>query len=243
MCWVWIDLKGAMSVTGEDETGVERREPLSRDRVLRAAMAFADEHGIDALSMRKLGRELGVEAMSLYKHVANKDDLLDGIAELVASEIHLPTPDTEWKKAMRDRAISARDVFSHHPWAVGIMEARANPGPASMRYYDTVIGSLRRGGFSVRMASRAFSLMDAYVFGYAAQEINLPFASTGDLADIAETIKEQLPADEFPHFTEMILDYVSRPEWNFQEEFEFGLDLILDGLERYRDARLEDSQT
>lgn len=234
---------GAMPVTESSETGSERREPLSRERVLRAAIVFADEQGIDALSMRKLGRQLGVEAMSLYKHVASKDDLLDGIAELVASEIHLPAPNTEWKTAMRDRAISAREVFSRHPWAVGIMEARANPGPASMRYYDTVIGSLRRGGFTVRMASRAFSLMDAYVFGYAAQEINLPFDSTEDVADIAEAIREQLPANEFPHFTEMILDYVSRPEWNFQEEFEFGLDLILDGLEHHRDARLEDSQS
>lgn len=238
-----MDHMGAMPVTESSETGSERREPLSRERVLRAAIVFADEQGIDALSMRKLGRQLGVEAMSLYKHVASKDDLLDGIAELVASEIHLPAPDTEWKTAMRDRAISAREVFSRHPWAVGIMEARANPGPASMRYYDTVIGSLRRGGFTVRMASRAFSLMDAYVFGYAAQEINLPFDSTEDVADIAEAIREQLPANEFPHFTEMILDYVSRPEWNFQEEFEFGLDLILDGLEHHRDARLEDSQS
>lgn len=238
-----MDHMGAMPVTESNETGSERREPLSRERVLRAAIVFADEQGIDALSMRKLGRQLGVEAMSLYKHVASKDDLLDGIAELVASEIHLPAPNTEWKTAMRDRAISAREVFSRHPWAVGIMEARANPGPASMRYYDTVIGSLRRGGFTVRMASRAFSLMDAYVFGYAAQEINLPFDSTEDVADIAEAIREQLPANEFPHFTEMILDYVSRPEWNFQEEFEFGLDLILDGLEHHRDARLEDSQS
>lgn len=238
-----MDHMGAMPVTESSETGSERREPLSRERVLRAAIVFADEQGIDALSMRKLGRQLGVEAMSLYKHVASKDDLLDGIAELVASEIHLPAPNTEWKTAMRDRAISAREVFSRHPWAVGIMEARANPGPASMRYYDTVIGSLRRGGFTVRMASRAFSLMDAYVFGYAAQEINLPFDSTEDVADIAEAIREQLPANEFPHFTEMILDYVSRPEWNFQEEFEFGLDLILDGLEHHRDARLEDSQS
>lgn len=213
-----------------------KRIPLSRERVLRAAMALADEEGLDALSMRKLGKQLGVEAMSLYKHVANKEDILDGLAELVASEIHLRSPDTDWKAGMRERAISAREVFLRHPWAVGLMEARANPGAASMRYYDTVIGSLRRGGFSIRLAARAFSLMDAYVFGYAAQEINLPFGSTEDLSEIAANIKELLPAGEFPYFTELILDYASRPEWNFEEEFAFGLDLILDGLQRARDA-------
>ena len=218
------------------ETRAERREPLSRDRVLRAAMTLADAQGLDALSMRKLGKQLGVEAMSLYKHVANKEDLLDGIAELVASEIHLPAPEAEWKTAMRERAISARVVFSRHPWAVGLMEARTNPGLASLRYYDRVIGILRQSGFSIRMATRAFSLMDAYVFGYAAQEINLPFESTEDLSEIAASIRDQLPTDEFPHFSEMILDYVLRPEWNFEEEFAFGLDLILDGLERYRGA-------
>lgn len=213
-----------------------KRIPLSRERVLSAAMALADEEGLDALSMRKLGKQLGVEAMSLYKHVANKEDILDGLAELVASEIHLPSPDTDWKAGMRERAISAREVFLRHPWAVGLMEARANPGAASMRYYDTVIGSLRRGGFSIRLAARAFSLMDAYVFGYAAQEINLPFGSTEDLSEIAANIKELLPAGEFPYFTELILDYASRPEWNFEQEFAFGLDLILDGLQRARDA-------
>lgn len=215
--------------------GTGKRAPLTRERVLRAAMDLADAEGIEALSMRKLGKQLGVEAMSLYKHVANKDDLLDGLSELVASEILLPEPETHWRTAMRERAISAREVFSRHPWAVGLIEARANPGVASMRYYDTVIGILRRGGFSIRMATRAFSLMDAYVFGYAAQEINLPFGSTEDLSEIAANIKELLPAGEFPHFTEVILDYASRPEWNFEEEFAFGLDLILDGLERARD--------
>ena len=226
--------EGTVDVT-TSEGAAGKRTPLSRERVLRAAMALADEEGLDALSMRKLGKQLGVEAMSLYKHVANKDDLLDGIAELVASEIYLPNPETHWKIGMRERAISARRVFQRHPWAVGLMEARANPGPASMRYYDTVIGSLRRGGFPIRLATRAFSLMDAYVFGYAAQEINLPFGSTEDLSVIAENIKEQLPAGEFPHFTEMILDYVLRPEWNFEEEFAFGIDLILDGLQRALD--------
>ena len=237
------NLEGALIMTNSNHKETVRRQPLSRERVLRAAMDFADEQGLEALSMRKLGKRLGVEAMSLYKHVANKEDLLDGIAEMVADEIHLPDPNTEWKVAMRERGISAREVFTRHPWAVGLMEARANPGPASMLYYDTVIGSLRRGGFSIRLATRAFSLMDAYVFGYAAQEFNLPFDSTEDLSEIAESIKEQLPTDAFPHFSEMILDYVTRPEWNFDEEFEFGLDLILDGLERARDRQLPDDGT
>ena len=213
----------------------KQRGPLTRERVLKAAVSLVDKGGANALTMRALGQKLGVEAMSLYNHVAGKEDILDGIVDLAVGEIDLPAPREHWKKAMRRRAISAREMFRRHPWAIGLMESRRNPGPASMRYYDAVIGSLREGGFSIAMAAHAFSLLDSYIYGFALQEAKLPFEGEADLAVLAQDILRQMPASQFPHFTEMITGHALKPGYSYAAEFEFGLDLILDALERRRD--------
>lgn len=208
--------------------------PLSRERVLRAAIALADKRGIERLSMRKLARELGVEAMSLYHHVANKDDILDGMVDVVFSDIELPSSEVDWKTAMRERAISAREVLSRHPWAVDLLGSRAKPGPETFRHYDSVIGSLREAGFSIEMAAHAFSVLDSYIYGFALQESNLPFHTSQDLEEFAGTVLRQMPSDEYPHLTEMIVEHALKPGYDHGNEFEFGLDLILDGLSRLR---------
>ena len=154
-----------------------QRAPLSRDRVLRAAVTRADQEGISSLSMRKLGEALGVEAMSLYNHVASKSDLLDGMIDIVFGEIDLPSGDGDWKVAMRRRAISARQVLHRHPWAIGLMESRTSPGPATLRHHDAVLGCLRRAGFSIQLTAHAYSLLDCYIYGFALLEASLPFGS------------------------------------------------------------------
>ncbi len=212
----------------------KNRAPLTREKVLGAAIRLADKRGIDALSMRTLGSALGVEAMSLYNHVANKEEILDGIADLVVAEIDLPKPGEPWREAMRRRAASARAMFQRHPWALMVMETRTNPGLSSMRYYDAVIGCLREGGFSIAMAAHAFAALDSYIFGFALQEMKLPFKNSDELADLADDILRQMPAKEFPYFTEMIVKHTLKPGYAFGNEFDFGLELVLDGLERAR---------
>jgi len=214
----------------------EPRIRLSRERVLRAAVALADDTGIGALSMRKLGDAIGVEAMSLYNHVANKGDLLDGMVDFVFSEIDLPAGGADWKISMRQRAISARQVLARHPWAIGLMESRASPGPATLRHHDAVIGSLRRGGFSIEMAAHAYSVLDSYIYGFALQEASLPFDTAEETAEVAEMIFKRLPPDEYPYLTELTVEHVLQPGYDYGNEYEFGLDLILDGLERARDT-------
>jgi AcrR family transcriptional regulator len=208
------------------------RLPLSRDRVLRAAVALADAEGIDSLTMRRLGEELGVEAMSLYKHVANKSDLLDGMTDAVFGEIELPVIGADWRPAMRDRAISARAALNRHPWATALVSSRMSPGPATLRHHDTVIGTLRAGGFSVERAAHAFSAIDSYVYGFALQEATLPFDTVEEAADVAQVMFARMAADQYPHLTEFTVQHVLQPGYEYGAEFEYGLDLILDGLER-----------
>jgi AcrR family transcriptional regulator len=205
---------------------------LTRERVLRAAVGLADTGGIDALTMRRLGEELGVEAMSLYKHVANKDDLLDGMIDSVFGEIYLPAGGTDWRSSMHQRAISVREVMARHRWAVGLMESRTAPGPATLRHHDAVLGTLREAGFSVELAAHAFSALDSYLYGFALQERSLPFDTAEQTAEAAELILAQLPADDYPHLTELVREHVLQPGYDYGNEYAFGLDLILDGLER-----------
>jgi len=211
------------------------RARLSRERVLRGAIALADANGIESLTMRKLGENLGVEAMSLYHHVANKEDLLNGMIDAVFGEIELPSG-TDWKTAMRKRGISAREVLSRHPWATGLMETRTTPGPATLRHHDTVIGTLREAGFSIELAAHAFSALDSYTYGFAMQETSLPFDTPEQTAEVAQTILARFPAGEYPHLTELTVEHVLKPGYDYGDEYAFGLDLILDGLERSRDA-------
>ncbi len=207
------------------------RVPLSRQRALSAAVALADADGIGSLTMRKLAHALGVEAMSLYHHVANKDDILDGMVDVVFSEIDLPTDGSDWKTAMRRRATSVRQALTRHPWAISIMESRTSPGPATLRHHDAVIGCCRKAGFSIEMAAHAFSLIDSYIYGFVLQEVNLPFDDADDLHEVVEAIMPQLSTDDYPHLVELTTEHVLQPGYSYGNEFEYGLRLILDGLE------------
>jgi AcrR family transcriptional regulator len=219
-------------MTAATGAGRVTRIPLSRGRVLQTAVALADESGSEALSMRKLGETLGVEAMSLYHHVANKDDLLDGMVDVVFGEIDLPAGGEQWRTAMRQRAISARRVLSRHGWAIRFMESRTSPGPATLRHHDAVLGCLRDAGFPVELAAHAFSLLDSYIYGFALQERSLPFSTPEETAAVAEAMLAPFPADAYPYLAELTTQHVLQPGYDRGNEFEFGLDLILDGLER-----------
>jgi AcrR family transcriptional regulator len=207
---------------------------LSKERVILEAVALADENGIGALTMRRLADRLLVEPMSLYHHVANKDEILDGMVDVVFREIELPSTVVDWKTAMRDRAGSARAALRRHAWAVGRMESRLNPGPATLRHHNAVIGCLRHAGFTVALAAHAFSALDSYLYGFAIQELTLPFHTPEETAAMAVTFLDQFPADEFPHLAELTTEHVLQPGYDYGDEFGFGLDLILDGLERVR---------
>jgi AcrR family transcriptional regulator len=209
---------------------------LTRERVLRAAIGLADISGIDSLSMRKLGVELGVEAMSLYNHVTSKSDLLDGMVDLVFAEIDLPTDVVGWRVAMRRRAISTRRVLGRHRWAIGLMETRTSPGPATLRHHDAVLGILRAAGFSVAMAAHTYSLLDSYTYGFAMQEANLPFDTGKETAALAQSMLARSSPGAYPHLTEFTVEHVLQPGYDYGDEFEYGLDLILDGVERVKDA-------
>lgn len=212
------------------------RQPLSRDRVLRAALLLADEAGLDALSMRKLAHELSVEAMSLYKHVANREEVLLGVVDLVVSEIDLPTPDVAWKQALRARAISARSVLHRHPWAILLVQS-LSPTPVRLRHNDLVLGVMRSQGFSLMLAYRAFLLLDSYIYGFTTQELSW---RSEDPVAVEDTRTEMVP-DQYPYFSEVFahvtkLVEVSGATAAYDAEFNFGLDLILDSLDRLRDA-------
>ncbi|WP_283136390.1 TetR/AcrR family transcriptional regulator [Rhizohabitans arisaemae] len=222
----------AMETAG---TPAPRRNSLTKEKVLRTAVAMADETGTGAPSMRKLAERLGIEAMSLYHHFRNKDLILDGMLDLVFGEIELPPDDIGWQAAMRRRADSMRGALIRHPWAISLMDSRKNPGHATLRHHDAVIGCLRSGGFSIAGATHAVSVLDSYIYGFTLQGLSLPFTSSAGLEDVAGSILEQLPRDEFPHLTEMIVDRALKPGYVYTEEFRVGLDLILDGLRRERE--------
>lgn len=211
------------------------RVRLSRERVLRAAIEYADAHGLDSLSMRKLGQELGVEAMSLYNHVANKDAILDGMVDAVVAEIELPEPGLDWQTAMRQRATSAHDMLLRHPWAAMLLMSRANVGPANLRYVDATIGVLRSAGFSIPLADHAWNAIDSFLYGFTLQELNFPFAPE-EYGDVAADHLPDLPADELPHLTEMTISVMTGAH-DGRHDFTFGLDLLLAGLEHLRSTQ------
>jgi len=210
------------------------RPPLSRDRILAAAVTLADANGIASLTMRRLGAELGVEAMSLYRYVANKDDLLDGLIDAVFAEVELPQADVDWRTAMRGRAVSVRATLSRHRWAIGLMESRPTPGPANLRHHDAVLGTLRGAGFSLPMAAHAYSVLDSYIYGFALQEPSLPFQDPEQKDRAVKAIMARFESGAYPHLTEIAVEHVLQPGYDYGDEFGFGLDLILDGLDRAR---------
>ena len=215
-------------------TGANRK-PLSRKRVLRAAMAHADKGGLEELSMRKLAQVLHVAPMALYRHVANKDDLIDAMIDVVFTEIEPPARDQDWRTAMHQRALSVRDALARHRWAIGLMESRLHPGPANLRHHDAVLGSLRAAGFSVELAAHAYSLLDSYIYGFALTKMNLPFDNgRGEVTDVAESMLEPFPVNAYPNLVEFITDHAMKPGYHYGDEFEYGLDVILDGIDRAR---------
>ncbi|HEV2216282.1 MAG TPA: TetR/AcrR family transcriptional regulator [Candidatus Dormibacteraeota bacterium] len=207
-----------------------RRRPLSRERVLAAALKLADKHGLEELTMRKLGQALGVEAMSLYNHVAGKDDLLDGLVDIVFGEIELSCEGRDWRAAMRRRAMSAREVLARHRWAIGLTESRTHPGPANLRHHDSVLRCLREAGFSVALTAHAYSALDSYIYGFALQQAGLPFDTGERAAEVAGSIMQAFASGEYPRLAEMATEHVMKPGYSYEREFEFGLDLLLDGL-------------
>ncbi|WP_433567196.1 TetR/AcrR family transcriptional regulator [Nocardia sp. CA-151230] len=212
------------------------RPALSRERVLDAAIRVADRGGAEAITMRRVAQELGVEAMSLYHHVPNKDAMLDGVVDAVFTAIELPVAEEDWRTALRTRAESARTVLSRHRWALGLLDSRPTPGSATLRHHDAVLGVLRNAGFTLELAAHAVSLLDSYIGGYVLQEANLPMTTPAEVQAVAGGILADLPADELPHLRAMIVDHALRPDYDHTGEFDFGLDLILDGLEARRKA-------
>lgn len=216
------------------------RTPLNRERVLRAATDLVDQQGLDALSMRKLGQQLGVEAMSLYNHVANKDDILDGIVERVVGEFEVPSPeDPDWKATVRRTIQSVHTVLLAHPWAAGLLESRVQASEVRLRFNDAMIGTFRNAGFPIDLAYRAFITLDSYVYGFTLQEVSWPYRKEERPAMI-ESFEVHVPPEKYPHLIEMmrfLVDPSTTGATDYQAEFDFGLDLVLDGLERARDAR------
>jgi AcrR family transcriptional regulator len=205
---------------------------LSRDAIVRAAIDLADSEGLAGVSMRSVARRLGVEAMSLYHHVANKDAILDAMVDAVFAEFHAPRPGADWADEMRQRSRTARAALRRHPWAVGLMDSRRNAGFENLRHHDAVLGCLREAGFSLALAGHAFAALDAHLYGFMVQELSLPFESGRDLAELGEQLLNALPDGELPYFREFALEHALQPGYNFGDEFDVGLDLAIEGLAR-----------
>ena len=211
------------------------RTPLSRDRVLRTALLLADHDGFEGCTMRKIGAQLGVEAMSLYRYVSGKEDLLSGLVDLVFAEVEVDEPGTaDWRTAMTDRARSQRVAMRRHPWAIGLMEGRSQPGPASLRVHDATLGVLREAGFPFRAAVHANSVLDAYAYGFALQERGLPARADGATAEVMREQARSVPEmRDHPYLLEA-MDEFAGAGYDYDAAFAFGLELILDGIEPLR---------
>ena len=202
--------------------------------MLRAAVTLADETGIESFSMRGLGEKLGVVPMALYKHVANKEELLDGMVDVVFGEIEDPSTDLDWKPSMRRRAISVREALKRHPWAIGLLESRVNPGAANLRHHNAVMGCLREAGFSFELAVHAYSVQDSYIYGFALQENRLPFDTPEEHGELVQRKAEAVgDLSQYPHLIEVAAN-VAQSGYDYALEFEWGLDLILEALELTR---------
>lgn len=214
-----------------------RRQPLSRERVLEGAVALADGIGIEAFTIRKLAAALGTKPMTIYHHVPSKDEIIDGMVELVFAEIEKPPEDLHWRSAIRRRCVSAREVLKRHAWAAPLMESRTSPGPENLGHHESVLACLRRGGLSWPMVAHAYAILDAFVYGFAFQEATLPGGAGDELVEIAKDIATAFDADAFPHLVAFTVEHVIQPGYSFADSFEYGLDLILAGLEHTAGAR------
>jgi AcrR family transcriptional regulator len=205
-----------------------RPDPLSRGKILEAALKLADSQGVEALSMRKLAQQLGVQAMSLYNHVSNKEDILDGLVEQVIGEIELPSLGAPWKEAMQARARSAHEVFLQHPWSLSVITSRQAAGPAMLAYVNTTLGILMEAGFSPAMADKIWTAMDSYIYGFTLRELNFPFEPANH-SELASDYLEDFPIDEYPYFVRLASE-IAEGQHSGVNELEFGLNLILEGL-------------
>lgn len=201
---------------------------LTKERVLTGAMTLADEVGIEAFTIRKLASALDVKPMTIYHHVPSKEQILDGMVDIVFGEITLPPEDLPWEEAIRVRCRSMRDVLKQHWWAPPLMESRSDPGPLSLRHHDRVIGCLLRGGLSIQMTAHAYAILDSYLYGFALEEVNLPEGGTKDIVPLAEALAPMF--EPYPHLYRFTVEHVLQPGYSFGNSFEFGLDLILNGI-------------
>ncbi|HEX2704706.1 MAG TPA: TetR/AcrR family transcriptional regulator [Candidatus Lustribacter sp.] len=217
--------------------GPQERAPLSRERVLRGALSIADAGGIGSLTIRSLAQELGVKPMSVYHYVASKDEIIDGIVDLVFAEIDVPAAGGDWRSEMHRRAASARQMLRRHPWAIPLLQSRTAPGPATLRHLNAVIGCLRGAGFSVKMTAHAYALIDSFVYGFALSEASLPINGPESVAEVAESMQERSSIAAYPHLLEFSTQHIMKPGYDFGEEFEFGLALVLDALADRATAR------
>ncbi|MBO1752036.1 TetR/AcrR family transcriptional regulator C-terminal domain-containing protein [Actinotalea sp. BY-33] len=206
--------------------------------MLETALGVADRVGVDAVTMRRLAVELGVKPMSLYHHVPGKDAILDGLVDRVFAEIDVPPEGLPWKDAIRLRCLSARAVLRRHPWATPLLEGRTSPGPATLHHHDAVLSCLRRGGLSLALTAHAYAVLDSFVYGFALQEATLPSGGDEGIAELAEHMVETFPAGAYPHLVELATHHVQQPGYGFSASFEFGLDLLLDGIEAAAGRRL-----
>ena len=212
----------------------DKRPGLSRDSILMEAVKIADAEGLSKVSMRKVSASFAVEAMSLYHHVKNKDDILNGMIDLILGEIVFNRESSNWRDSMRERAISTREVLKAHPWALGVLESRPDPGPITLEYHDAVLKVLFDAGFSLALAAHAFSALDAYTYGFVMQEDALPFDNPEELQIVAAGILSSFPKGAYPHLKRLTLDHVLQPGYSYSKEFLFGLDLVLESIEARR---------
>lgn len=214
----------------------KRRQPLNRQRVVEAAVELADEVGMESFTIRKLAAKLGVGPMTIYHHVPSKDELIDAMVDQVFTEIELPPKGEDWRVAIKKRCLSARSVLNRHPWASPYMESRLTPGPATLTHHDAVVGCFREGGLSIPMTAHAYAILDSFLYGFAFEESNLPGDDGEGFTEVAEQIAAAFPADVYPYLAELTFEHVLKPGYDFGDSFEFGIDLIIDGLDRAASA-------
>ncbi len=225
-----------MSAAKKSGHGRDDRAVLTAERVISGAVELADEIGIDAMTIRKLADAIGVRPMTIYHHVPNKEAIIDGMVDHVFDEIDLPPGDLDWRSAILVRSRSMRAVLASHPWASPLMETRTTPGMATLRHHDAVLGCFRRAGFSLPLTGHAYAVLDAFLYGFALQEATLPATGGDEMHDLAGSIADMMPTDLLPHLAEFTVEHVLQPGYDFGKEFDIGIELILDGLQRAADA-------
>lgn len=226
------EMTGTKNTTKKQSPEERGSTPLTPQRVIDGAVALADEIGIDAFTIRKLADAIDVRPMTIYHHVPNKEAIIDGMVDHVFREIDLPPTDLDWRSAILVRSRSMRGVLAKHPWASPLMESRTNPGMATLRHHDAVLGCFRSAGFSLELTGHAYAVIDAFLYGFALQEATLPATGGDEMSELATSLADQMPFDELPRLAEFTVDHVLLPGYDFSNEFEFGINLILDGLER-----------